>query len=248
LRRLPDALRFLFGPSTSNAGCMGPPGPGRVTVSAVERPRDVFLAACDSIAATFEPLGFSYARSGHRLRRRRGEFLESFHFQSSHYNSPGYVAMWPHAIVQLRALGAWREASSPLRGDYVAVGQLGNLAGVGWRTWDLGEPTTRAAVIDDVVGFNRSVALPWFDLVEDVDTLIAWALADDVPGTDIEGLVDYLVFLGRPETASAVTAAWRDRRGNRDSTGFLARLRPVVEHHWLGVELPPTRETGRLPG
>ncbi len=195
------------------------------------------------------PLGFTYAKSRQELRRRRENSDELINFQSSHSNTAGaYVAMWPHANVRSAALGKWRAVHSPRQGDYFAGGQLGNLAGLGWATWDLADVQTRSAVIDDVVRVLHSVALPFFDLVQNTDALIARALNSDISGFEIEGLADYLVFLERQTAASNVVRAWLERRRGANSSGDLAQLRRVVEQHGLAVQLPSVPSPGEDDG
>ena len=204
-----------------------------------ERPRDVFAVACNAIADRLAPHGFTYARSTHVVRRARGPLVEAVAFQSSHNNSADvFVAMWPHVLVRNPALGRWRTLHSPIQGDWLAGTQLGYLLGSGWATWDLADPATRDAVVDDLIGALQTVVLPFFALVGDTSALVARGRSEDVPGFEIEHLVDYLVYLERPEDATAIAAAWWERRAGRPSSGYLARLRPVIERHGLAVELP----------
>ena len=192
-----------------------------------ERPREVFLGACDSLAASLAPLGFAYARSLQRLRRKRGPYAEDIVFQSSHHNvADTYVVMWPHVLICRRDHGRCRETHSSLKGDAFAGGQLGNLAGVGWATWNLAGPTARPSVVEAVRAEILTVGLPWIDRVESVPGLIEDALKHNVAGVDIEQLVDYLVFLDMRTDAVQVLQAWLERRSGMDSTG----CGPVAVH------------------
>ncbi len=203
-----------------------------------ETAREVFLSGCDVLAAALTPLGFTYARSRQRLRRKRGPYVEEVAFQSSHYNvAEAFVAIWPHVLVDRPDLGEWRESHSPLRGNRLAGGQLGNLAGSGWTTWDLADPATRPAVIESVGQQIATVGMSWIDTVESADRLIDEARRQDVAGVDIEMLIDYLAFLNRRPDATEVLEAWLERHRDTGISGFLARLRPVVDRHQIRVSL-----------
>ena len=135
-----------------------------------ERPRDVFLAGCKAIGGVLAASGFNSTERGQLLRREHGHFVESIHFQSSHYNRVGHVVIIPSAAIDSVDLGRWRGDASGV-GDRVAGVNIGHLDGSGWATWDLGDPAPQVAAIDSIVqAVNRHV-LPWFELVEDPDAL-----------------------------------------------------------------------------
>jgi len=117
----------------------------------------------------------------------------------------------------------------------LAGGQLGNLAGTGWTTWDLADPATRPSIIESVGQQIATVGTSWIDTVESADRLIDEARRQDVAGVDIEILIDYLAFLDRRPDAKEVLEAWLQRHRGTDISGFLDRLRPVVDRHQLRV-------------
>jgi hypothetical protein len=175
-----------------------------------EAPREVFLDACREVAAQLEPAGYRFAVSGPRCRRRSGDFTFQIAFQSSHYNAAGaHVALWVHATVFSPRIKKWRAAHPPLRPlDHVAGGQIGNLREPhDWLNWELADPSTRPAVIGEVVQLIREVALPYFARFEDVDTLVSYLTANDLPSMDIEHAIEFLLCFG--DMASARAAAER---------------------------------------
>ena len=85
----------------------------------VEKPRDVYVAACAAIAQSLVADGFHYAKSKQALDRAIGGLIHRVSFQSSRNNIAGQsVVMWMHANVRCKELATWRSRqSSPLRND-----------------------------------------------------------------------------------------------------------------------------------
>lgn len=206
-----------------------------------DRPRDVFLQACVAIGGAFASTGFQPRALGQRLVRQRGHFREEISFQSSFRNAPGeWIAMWPAALVRLPSLKAWRGAlADPSRpDDLVAAGRIENIAAVPFGEWNLADARTRQTVISSVVDALQSAVIPWFHLLEDDDALLEAAIDRDIPCFPIEAITEYAVYLRRPDIAKVIVERWLERRGDRESSGYLERLQTVVDRHHLDVDLP----------
>jgi hypothetical protein len=212
--------------------------------TSLDRPRDVFLDACAAIGIGFSSIGFEPRAHGQRLIRRRAGFGEEISFHSSFRNVAGeWIAMWPAALIRSADLKNWRTSlpAASRRDDVLAAGRVENIADVAFGQWNLADAYTRGTVISSVVDALESKVLPWFDLIEDDKELLEVARHRDVPCFDIESITEYAVFLGQPDTATKIVRAWLDRRGERESSGYLERLRVVVDHHGLRVDLPKPR-------
>jgi len=187
------------------------------------------------------PLGFKATAHGQGLWRRSGSFTEKLTFQSSYRNAAGrFIAIWPHASVHLKALKDWREQRSPGAnwGDYVAATRVENLADGRPEGWDLADPARREEVLRTIVETIHTEVLPWFDLIEDADRLLAAAEARDVPGADIFHVTEYALFLGRPALATAIVEAWLVRSGDADTMLDDRGLGVLVDQHGLRVKMP----------
>lgn len=176
-------------------------------VPSAEPPREVFLAGCQHIADALAPDGFKYARSGPKLTRKTSEFSFQIYFQSSHHNISGeLVAVWIHANVHSKRLGAWRAAQphSPSSSDGVAGGQIGNLLPTAsWMEWNLADPTHRAAALSDAIATIRRIALPYFAQFEDVPAFSERLICEDVPSMSMPLPIEFLLCFANRSTAEA---------------------------------------------
>lgn len=181
----------------------------------VEAPRDVYLAACATIAAHFESSGYKFAKSGPHTRKRSGDFTFQIAFQSSHHNVPGeHVRLCIHGTVFSNRLKKWREKQPHLHpSDYVAGGQIGNLQKDHcWIAWELADPNDRDAVIKDAISATERLALAYFALFDDLPTLSSILINDDLPSITIDRAVEFLMCFADQETARAAAASFLQRR------------------------------------
>lgn len=216
--------------------------------SGEEKPRDVFLAACAELARRFEPHGFSYAKSGPHISRRRGDLAFEVGFASSHYNvAGGHVALTLYAGVRSKRLRKWRleQGSREVASDRVAGGMLQNLKpGTPLAMWDVADPSSRGAVLDDVEHAIREAALPYFALFEDDDALVRRLKHEVVPCFYPLDAIEWLLSQGKRDAAvEHATALLRNdhlrrqyervrkqiERGEMD----LNRLSPIMEEEGL---------------
>lgn len=178
--------------------------------SASEKPRDVILAACRAIGEHLEADGFSFLKSGPRLKRNAGDLTFEIYFQSDRNNIAGRrAAVWIHAGVGSRVLSNWRSEHPHPRvrrkgpgSDAIIGGQIGNLTdNPTWMEWDFADPSTRPAELEDAVSAIRKIIYPFFDLFDDpghaVDVLVRrhWLWPTS--------LVEYALAVPGPETAAA---------------------------------------------
>ena len=168
------------------------------TPEGLDEPSVVYEAACAAIGQALAPAGFRYAKSGPHLRRNVGDFTHEISFQSSHHNVRGeYVALWIHAAVRSKSIKAWRRRQDPQIGwDRVAGGQIGNLEPEpGWSEWNLADPETRSAAVNEAVGAIQRTILPFFALFVDrgaaLTTLDTWPTPGVEPVPAIELALAY---------------------------------------------------------
>jgi len=175
----------------------------------VEGTRDVYLTSCASIAKTFEGHGFRFAKSGPHFTRAEGDFTYRVAFQSSRHNIPGqHVRMWVHATVHSKRLGEFRKShlSDNLVNDYVAGGMVhlllpGNVAMV---EWELADPKTRSATVNDVVGFIQEHVLPYFAMFSAPGQLIERLAQEPVPAFGIRESTEFTLCFGNKGSAQKV--------------------------------------------
>lgn len=118
-----------------------------------EKPRDVILRACETIAGQLKKDGFSFVKSGPKLKRVQGDRVFSILFQSDRNNIAGRrAAVWIHAGVQ--NVGS---------ATFIAGGQIGNLLPEPtWMEWDFADDKARESEIEDAVAAIRRIILPFF--------------------------------------------------------------------------------------
>jgi hypothetical protein len=120
---------------------------------AADKPKDVILRACEAIADQLREDGFSFVKSGLKLKRIRADHVFTIRFQSDRSNVAGRrAAVWIHAGVQ--------EVGST---SFIAGGQIGNLLPEAtWMEWDFADEEARGSEINDAVAAIRRIVLPFF--------------------------------------------------------------------------------------
>jgi len=118
-----------------------------------EKPRDVILGACETIADQLKTDGFSFVKSGPKLKRVHGGHVFSILFQSDRNNIAGRrEAVWIHAGVQNKG-----------RTEFIDGGQIGNLLPQKtWMEWDFADESAREGEINDAVAAIKRIILPFF--------------------------------------------------------------------------------------
>ena len=149
-----------------------------------EKPRDVIFAALEEIAESLRPEGFTFLRSGPKLKRVQGDLTFQIPFQSDRNNFAGSRAgVWIHAGVHSQALAKWRRSHPlPWHGtgpglNSVTGGQIGNLLDEPtWMDWDFADVSRRKREIEVAISAIRRIILPFFALFDDpanaVNTLV----------------------------------------------------------------------------
>ena len=151
------------------------------------KPKAVISDACAEIADRLKEDGFTFLKSGPRLKRIQGDVTHEIAFQSDHNNIAGRrAAVWIHAGVSSSRLGQWRRThpndwvrlEGPHAGRIVGA-QIGNLTTpYGWMEWDFADESKREGLLDDAVAAIRRIILPFFAMFED-------------PSRSIEPLIQY---------------------------------------------------------
>jgi hypothetical protein len=118
-----------------------------------DKPRDVILRACEMIADQLRDDGFSFVKSGPKLKRVDGDHVFSILFQSDRNNIAGRrAAVWIHAGVQNKG-----------RAEFIDGGQIGNLVPQKtWMEWDFADESARQSEINDAVAAIKRIILPFF--------------------------------------------------------------------------------------
>lgn len=181
----------------------------------IEKPRDVFSGACESIAQTLLDDGFTYSKSERACKKKHGDFIFSIAFTTSSSNSAGrHVSMSVGATVHSKKLAKWRKSYPLLRqADAVAGGHLGNLGEDSfWLKWELANPETRARAVADIVSSIRKLALPYFTPFQDLDTLIPFLTQHDFKSMDIQNVIEFLMCFSDRKSARLAASQFLCRR------------------------------------
>jgi hypothetical protein len=186
------------------------------TPPGLESPRDIYLAACASIAAYLEEsYGFKYSKSGPHAKQRSGDFTFEISFHSSHNNVAGeHVCLTVYGSVLSARIKRWRE-SQPLlaKWDSVAGGQIGNLqTDHCWLEWELADAGKRDEVIRDAISAIEELAIPYFAKFEDLPSLFRLLVNEDVPAMEIGSVVEFLMCFADQPTARRAAASFLERR------------------------------------
>jgi hypothetical protein len=179
-----------------------------------EAPSEVYKAACAAIAAHFPD--FRYAKTGPRISRKASPLTFEVSFQSSHNNVAGeFVALRIGAGVHSDQLKKWRQQqpNASCISDHVAGGLLGNLREpTTYLEWDLADPKTRLAVIDDAAKAIHDLAIPYFARFANVGEISHEMIHHDLPGTWIRDVLDFLLCFREREDAEAAATNFLKRR------------------------------------
>lgn len=126
-----------------------------------EKPRDLILRACEKIADQLRGDGFSFVKSGPKLKRVHEDLVFTIMFQSDRNNIAGRrAAVWIHAGVQKKG--------SP---DFIDGGHIGGLnQQQTWMEWDFADEHTRENEINDAVAAIKRIILPFFAQFENRTT------------------------------------------------------------------------------
>jgi hypothetical protein len=130
----------------------------------VEAPREVYLAACASVA---EAVGYRFSKSGPIATKQVGRTRFRLFFQSDRNNVAGlHVRMLVHGMVEDAEFKRWQaETSWPLQPTGVILGgQIGNFqTRPDWMSWEISDPSTREARIRDLIDQIHRLAFPLFE-------------------------------------------------------------------------------------
>jgi hypothetical protein len=167
-----------------------------------ERPRDVYLRACEQIASACSASGFRYLTGKHQLSREAGAFRHLIELGSDFRNQAGsHVRLSMAHPVCCPALGAWRSRQAhPLRpNDYVGGG------GIAGR-WNLVEP----GAVGDAIRHIQEVVLPYQGRFTDPEAVLSDILAGTVRDVGIDSQVEFALCFGGREPAERVFGRYVD--------------------------------------
>lgn len=192
-------------------------------------PREVLDVACAQLGSELKYDGFRYLRSQRVLRRKKADLNCEIWIESSQYNVRGStVIVRPSIMITSNALRNWklahpRSQTAPSQFDRTWVGLVGAaLHNILNETeyqkrpatfeWNVANPNTRDAVVNDVVRFCRKFTLPYFALFEDSKAVLEVLIVGDknnrgstsIPGLNVQEAVEYALCFGTIEQASAV--------------------------------------------
>jgi hypothetical protein len=195
----------------------------------MESAREIFDQACAEIAAQLAPFGFQYRRSQHSAVRATGDLKFVIHFQSSPRNyllastqgsglsrvlsklpglgdlaTFGNVTLIEHASVSSKALrsfrrtvhGAWHTNGA------VTGGQIGNLQEPAkWVEFNLANPNTRRAVIDEAKKLIDHVGIPYLERFHEPENVIIGLLEGTMPWMWRPSALEYICCFGTKQKA-----------------------------------------------
>jgi Domain of unknown function (DUF4304) len=212
--------------------------------------REVYLSVCQTIAAFYEPLGFKYSPSGQhlRLKSKDNEFIFQISFSSSHFNDIDNVKFEVCANVLSHKFKKWQSQNqigefNKKPCEYIAGGNIGNLQEAHkYKTWNVANPATRDAMIEDIVLNINTLAMPFFESFKQLNTLIAdiESKGEYFAIHDINRLATFLSYVASKETVERTfsnfltnKASWNDYfkvlatlklKGKLSERGYLSDL------------------------
>lgn len=169
-----------------------------------EEPREVYIAVCEEISNSLSGDGFKFAKSGPRCRKRAGELVYTIYFGTSRYNMTGTrVALTASGIVSSPKLGKWRSKEPCLnQTDSIAGGQIGNMKlNHEWIEWNIADPATRRARIQEISMRIRELALPYFSQFENTEEMFQRLISQDIPCTFLVNVIHFLLCFGSKDLA-----------------------------------------------
>ena len=144
-----------------------------------------------------------------------GDFKYQVSFHSSHRNvADAVVQILVHCGVFSKRIESWRsEFPEIVTSDSVAGGQLGNLVNPQVNSvWNIADPATRDSEIANIVSSIESVGLAYFARFEDLATLHATMLTEDVPSMTIDRVLEYLICFTDRDSARIACINFLQRR------------------------------------
>ena len=194
--------------------------------------RQIFLEACQNVAAALEPEGFKWRKSTTDLVRKERDLKFIVRFQSSTRNalvepktitrasifakltgkigelySFGSVAFIAHVAVEDERIGRWRNSLSRAvcTGGLIASTNIGYLAPQNtWLEVNLAPPRARDKRIREVNELIRGPGLRYFKQFDRPHEIVERLKSDRFPGMLEFGEVEYAVFHGSVESGRAV--------------------------------------------
>lgn len=173
-----------------------------------EKPREIYLQACQTIAERLASAGFSYSKKDQVLTKKGEHFTYLIGFSSSHYNVAGkQVTLRLSANVRSRALGDWRAAQlhPTCKDDRVGGGML-HLLMKKWMPvdWNLADSSRRNMTIDGVVGVVESEVMKYFELFNSPGQLLAALKDGPVLEVTLGTSVEYALMCGDRDAAQSI--------------------------------------------
>lgn len=139
--------------------------------------RIIFFQACQQVANAFVGDGFKFIKSRQAMERKHSVFKDSVPFKSSiSINKlPRHIHFEVRAYTSSQIMAEWQEAhGAPFgKNGVIGSGSVENLftPGPPYIRYDIGDPETRAKVIQRVISAVRTHALRFFDIACDPQQL-----------------------------------------------------------------------------
>lgn len=192
-----------------------------------EKPRDVYLAACEQIAHYYEPFGFKYSKSAQclRLKQKDSEFEFQISFGSSHYNVADVnVEIKVYASVISRKFKKWQSENAKdefnaYPSEYICGGLIGNLQDNSvFMKWNVANAATRQQEMEDIIENINRLAIPYFDKFNDIPHLISeMEEKGDYYGFISYGsLAEFIMYVSTKETLEKTIANFLTHRKTWD--------------------------------
>lgn len=139
----------------------------------MQRMKEIREALHQALNKRLEPIGFKYKTSEHSHIRPTAIGRESFHIAYLYYDHLCVAADVAVRFDELEdLLNATRSWLSPRerRSTYSLGAELGNIAGTGYRRWDVPSLDEVERVADDVVASFRSIGLPYLERASSLES------------------------------------------------------------------------------
>lgn len=131
------------------------------------KPRDIFIKACNEIAAPFIQIGFKPSKGGQCLKKvsKDKDLTFEISFHSSVYNSSCSVAIYPLISITSKILKKWQQDHG--NSDLVYQNHIGYISPINaHKSWNLAGFSYEVSV-KNITELLDKYALPIFELFDD---------------------------------------------------------------------------------
>ena len=183
------------------------------SISNLERPREVYLKTCLTIANYFERYGFKYLKSSAELVQETNDKSLKFkiRFQSDYSNIAGvYVGLSVTVFIESIGLKKWQKQHAIPGQTPWAMIYVGDISKFSQTKhllfqWNIADNNEREIAIIEIIDLIENDVLPTFELFKDVELICSLIIEGDFVSYDPLINIQYLLFnKSRTETITAI--------------------------------------------